>query len=126
MGGLERRLRALEARRQTGGRNLSRAALALLSNEDLESHEEALEAEVEGGEGDFWDLYAAVGERSRRSLYAYFDAYEAAGRGEEPPSRDPPPDDAFGRLQRMSAGDEEARRGWGRRNGYRIWKHYRK
>jgi hypothetical protein len=47
---------------------------------------------------------------------------EAARRGENPPSRDPPANRAYALIERMAAGDEEARQEWEKRNGYRIWR----
>ncbi len=132
MAGLERRLAALENAREKSTGSLSVEALGHLSDEDLDALEEVLETELEDGKGDFWSLYEVVGERGRRSLEAYFEAYEAAARGEEPPSlsRDPPaPDgaeDVLELMERAEAGDEEARRKVAGRNGYRIWKHYKK
>ena len=134
MGSIDRRLRALEAGRAKDGRTLSAEALRFLSDADLRT----LLAVLEDGQGDgtatFEDLYAASSERSRRALEAYYDAFEAARRGEEPPdggppSRSPPPDgteDVLELLRRAEAGDEEARKEAAGRNGYRIWKHYKK
>ena len=69
-------------------------------------------------------------------MEAYFEALEAARRGEEParpagtPTGTPtPPDgveDALDLLERAQAGDEEALRECAGRSAYRIWKHYRK
>jgi hypothetical protein len=113
--------------RQRGRRSRSRRRpLRSLSEEDLDVLEDSLEHGLEQGTGNFSDLYRAVAERSKRAAIALIDTLEAARRGEEPPSRDSPVDGAFARIERMAAGDEEARREWERRNGYRIWKYYRK
>jgi hypothetical protein len=124
VGSLERRLQALEAKRKGPGPALTEEELRGLSEENLDALEDSLEHGLEQGAGDFWDLYRVVSERSRRACMALFDVLES--RGEEPPSRDPPEDGAYARLERMAAGDEEARREWEKRNGYRIWKYYRK
>lgn len=124
MGGLERRLERLEAAERGHATVLPREVLRRLSDEDLDALEEALEAGQEGGEASFEDLYAAVKERSRRALDAYFETYEALSRGEEPPARDPPGGrDCIDLHERIAAGDEEARREYEGRNGYRIWKY---
>jgi hypothetical protein len=126
VGSLERRLRTLEANKQDEVADLSKEALRHLSDEDLDALEGAVERGVQDGRETFEDLYAVAGERSRRALDALCLAYETvrAKPGEEPPSRDPPASgDAYGRLQRIWAEDEEARREWERRNGYRIWKY---
>jgi hypothetical protein len=72
---LRRRLERLEGGAGEAGRSLSRAALAALSDEDLDALEDVLQA----GEGE--DLDA----RGRRALDAYTDALEAAraSRGEQ-------------------------------------------
>ena len=135
MGSMRRRLRTLEESRAKSGRSLSREALRLLSNEDLEVLEEVTEAAVASGEGSFEDLYAVVGERGRRAMEAYFEALEAVKEGREPKeppaSRAPPkpPEgvlETLALLERVEAGDEGARREWGRSDGYRIWKYYKK
>ena len=133
MGGLDRRLRALEAGRTKDGRALSAEALRFLSDEELEGLLETLEADIETGEAWFEDLYAASSERSRRALDAYYEAIEAAKRGEELPSwgtasRSPPDgtEDVLELMRRAEAGDEEARREVAGRSGYEIWKHYKK
>jgi hypothetical protein len=72
---LRRRLERLEGGAGEAGsfaRSLSRAALAALSDEDLDALEDMLQA----GEGE--DLDA----RGRRALDAYTDALEDARRGE--------------------------------------------
>ena len=131
---LRRRLEKLEASESSaGGRGdplaLSREALRLLSDEELEALEEALDSD-QGGDGSFEELYAVVGERSRRALDAYTDAIEAVRSGRVPPvgnlaRSQPGQDNALGLVRRIQAspGDEEARREWDRRDGYRIWKH---
>jgi hypothetical protein len=114
MSSIERRLKALEVHQtaELETRNLSPEALRRLSDEELDALEDALENALENGAGNasFEDLYAAVSERSRRGLEAYFDALEAA-KGESPAepaslSRDPP-----------EISLEEGR------NAYRIWKY---
>jgi len=124
MGSMRRRLAALEKGRKAAAPDLSGEALRFLSDEDLDALEEVIETGVE------------VGERGRRAMEAYFEALEAARRGEEParpagtPTGTPtPPDgveDALDLLERAQAGDEEALRECAGRNAYRIWKHYRK
>ena len=124
MGSLERGLRVLEDDRKQEGASLSREALKHLSDEDLDALEDALEAGQGDGTAAFEDLYRASEERSRRALEAYFEAYEAARRGEEP--RSPPAGrDYLDLIRRIEDGDEEARREWERRDGYRIWKYYK-
>jgi len=124
MGSMRRRLAALEKGRKAAAPDLSGEALRFLSDEDLDALEEVIETGVE------------VGERGRRAMEAYFEALEAARRGEEParpagtPTGTPtPPDgveDALDLLERAQAGDEEALRECAGRSAYRIWKHYRK
>ena len=136
MGSMRRRLAALEKGRKAEASDLSGEALRLLSDEDLDALEEVIETGVEVGGRNFEDLYAVVGERGRRAMDAWFEALEAARRGEEParptgtPTGTPaPPDgveDALDLLERAQAGDEEALRECAGRNAYRIWKHYRK
>lgn len=132
MESIGRRLAKLEQVRDRDAGSLSREALRHLTDDDLQTLEEVLETEVEDGRGDFWDLYEVVGERGRRALDAYFEAYEAASRGEEPSSasRSPPaPDgveDVLDLMERAETGDEEARRKVAGRDGYRIWKHHKK
>ncbi len=132
MGSIERRLRALEDDRNheavSLSRELSREALRHLSDEDLDALEDVLEAGQGDGTATFEDLYRVVGERGRRSLEAYYEAFEAVRRGEEPPTRDPPAYDTHdpGREERLEAEAEEMRREWERRDGYRIWRHYGK
>ncbi len=129
---MRRRLAALEKGRKAEASDLSGEALRLLSDEDLDALEEVIETGVEVGGRNFEDLYAVVGERGRRAMDAWFEALEAARRGEEParPAGTPtPPDgveDALDLLERAQAGDEEALRECAGRNAYRIWKHYRK
>ena len=131
---MRRRLAALEKGRKAAAPDLSGEALRLLSDEDLDALEEVIETGVEVGERNFEDLYAVVGERGRRAMDAWFEALEAARRGEEPvrqagtPTGTPPDgvEDALDLLERAQAGDEEAQRECAGRNAYRIWKHYRK
>ena len=110
MGSLERRLARLEAGRQRGAAELSREALAYLSDEDLDALEDALETGQEDGTATFEELYRVATERSRRALGTYLDALEAIERGEEP------------RVTHQAGGEKAE----GGRNGYRIWKYYRK
>ncbi len=126
MGSLESRLRALEAKTKVPAVALTKEALRSLSEEDLDTLEDSLEHGLEKGHGNFWDLYRAVAERSRRALVALIETHEAVRKGEDPPTRDPPADSAYALIERMAAGDEVARQEWEKRNGYRIWKYYRK
>ena len=136
MGSMRKRLAALEKGGKAAASGLSGEALRLLSDEDLAALEEVIETGVEVGARNFEDLYAVVGERGRRAMDAWFEALEAARRGEEParpagtPTGTPtPPDgveDALDLLERAQAGDEEALRECAGRSAYRIWKHYRK
>lgn len=114
MGNLAKRLERLEtATRSTLGAEdaaVRREALRRLSDEDLVSLEDGIEEALERGmkEAAFEDLYAAVSERSRRAMDAYFDHLDAWREGREPPEvrpRDPP---------------------GGERNAYRIWKYKKK
>ncbi len=127
---LRRRLGALEAKRKGPDLALTEEEIKSLSEEDLDALEDSLERSLEQGTGNFRDLHRAVSERTRRACVALFDTLEAASRGEDPPSRDPPEDSAFALIERMTYGDEEerreARQEWEKRNGYRIWKHYQK
>jgi hypothetical protein len=133
---MRKRLAALEKGGKAAASGLSGEALRLLSDEDLAALEEVIETGVEVGARNFEDLYAVVGERGRRAMDAWFEALEAARRGEEParqagtPTGTPPPpdgvEDALDLLERAQAGDEEALRECAGRNAYRIWKHYRK
>ena len=124
--GIRARLGRLEAGREDRAkRGLTAEALRLLSDEDLQALEEAAEAALERGEGDFWDLSAITQEKSRRGLEALFEAIEAVRRGEEPPE-DPSDTGALDLVRRVNEGDEEAKREYERQDGYRIWKHYRK
>jgi hypothetical protein len=133
---MRKRLAALEKGGKAAASGLSGEALRLLSDEDLAALEEVIETGVEVGARNFEDLYAVVGERGRRAMDAWFEALEAARRGEEParqagtPTGTPPPpdgvEDALDLLERAQAGDEEAQRECADRNAYRIWKHYRK
>lgn len=76
MGSIDRRIQRLEDASQLSAQSISRAALAILSDEDLDVLEDVLEAEELGGE----DLRAT--ERGRRALDAYSNAVEAVKRGE--------------------------------------------
>lgn len=91
--------------------------------------EETLEAALAGGEGSFEDLYAAATERGRRALDAYTLALEAVRSediGEDLLAVSRGQRSHVSLLERMSAGDENARQEWERRNGYRIWQYYRR
>ena len=110
MGSLERRLRRLEAERKREEAELSREALTHLSNEDLYALEGVLEAGQEDGTATFEDLYRVSSETSRRTVDAYLECFEAIREGREPNVSTEP-------------GEEETRK---IRNGYRIWKYYRK
>ena len=111
MGSLDRRLARLEDHKAKEGRRIVPEALRLLSDEDLDALEDALESDVAAGEGSFEDLYAAVSERSRRALDAYMEALTAVKEGRDLPSRGPP---------EVSTDEDE------HRDGYRIWKYYKK
>jgi hypothetical protein len=127
VGSLRRRLRTLEARRKgSPGPAITEEELRSLSEERLDALEDSLEQGLEQSAGNFWDLYRAVVERSRRALVALIETHEAVRRGEDPPTRDPPADSSYALIERMAAGDAEARQEWEKRNGYRIWKYYRK
>jgi hypothetical protein len=101
--GIESRLSRLEAQ-------LGREALSHLSDENLDALEDALEAGQEDGSATFEDLYRVSSEQSRRALESYFECLEAITEGREP-------------NVPTEAGEEEMRE---TRNGYRIWKYYRK
>jgi hypothetical protein len=101
--GIESRLSRLEAQ-------LGREALSHLSDENLDALEDALEAGQEDGSATFEDLYRVSSEQSRRALESYFECLEAIREGREP-------------NVPTEAGEEEIRE---TRNGYRIWKYYRK
>lgn len=125
MGSIRRRLEALEEGRTPWPSCLSGEALGDLSDEGLDALEGATEAGVREGRTAFEDLHRVVGERSRRALAALLDVHPAVKGGEEPRS---PPDarDYLDLIRRISAGDEDARRDWESRNGYRIWKYHKK
>jgi len=110
VGSLERRLRRLEAERKRKEAELSREALSHLSDEDLLALEDALEAGQEDGTATFEDLYRVTSEQSRRALDAYLECIEAIREGRE-------------LNVSTEVGEEEMKRS---RNGYRIWKYYRK
>jgi hypothetical protein len=107
---LERRLEHLEDARKQEQARLGRQALEYLSDEDLYALEDALEAAQEDGSATFEDLYRVSSEQSRRALESYLDCLEAMKEGREP-------------NVPTEAGEEEMRE---TRNGYRIWKYYRK
>jgi hypothetical protein len=127
MGSIERRLERLEEERKDSATRLTQEALKAHSDEDLDALEESVEDGLKQGVGDFWDLYRVTKERGRRGLEVLFDAHEAVRRGEEP--RASPA--SLGRyhlelVERIQAGDKEACKEWEQRDGYRIWKYYRK
>jgi hypothetical protein len=125
VGGLRRRLAALEQGTANGrpyrlgdAREPRVQVLQEMSDEELRDLEDLLEAAVECGVEDFWNLYAAASERSRRSLERYTEALEAARNrmGEEevmPLASD---------MAKLAPSAEDP----DYRNGYRIWKYYRK
>ncbi len=124
MSGARRRLEALEARGAKQG-TVSTEALSRLSGEDLDALAETLWEGIESGACSFEDLFAATQEQSRRGLDEYFAALEAVRNGAELP------DDLRGGrtlkpLERIYEGDEEAKAEYEKRDGYRIWKYYRK
>jgi hypothetical protein len=108
--GIESRLSRLEAGRKREEAQLGREALSHLSDENLDALEDALEAGQEDGSATFEDLYRVSSEQSRRALESYFECLEAITEGREP-------------NVPTEAGEEEIRE---TRNGYRIWKYYRK
>ena len=110
MGSLENRLSRLEATQKQEKAQLGREALTRLSDEDLDALEDVLEAGQEDGSATFEDLYRVSSEQSRRALESYFECLEAIREGREP-------------NVPTEAGEEEIRE---TRNGYRIWKYYRK
>ena len=112
MGSLERRIRRLEAERKREETELSREALTHLSDEDLYALADVLEAGQEDGSATFEDLYRVTSEQSRRALDAYLECIEAIREGREPNV-----------STEGETGEEEMRQS---RNGYRIWKYYRK
>jgi hypothetical protein len=108
--GIESRLSRLEAGRKREEAQLGREALSHLSDENLDALEDALEAGQEDGSATFEDLYRVSSDQSRRALESYFECLEAITEGREP-------------NVPTEAGEEEMRE---TRNGYRIWKYYRK
>jgi hypothetical protein len=129
---LRRRLERLEGATGDTSRSISQEALTRLSDEDLDALEETLEAALvakpSGAGGSFEDLYSVATERGRRALDSYTHAVEAVRSGASDAGlKDLPGERSHvSLLERMSAGDEDARLDWERRNGYRIWQHYRK
>jgi hypothetical protein len=75
VGSIDRRIQRLEDASQLSAQSISRAALATLSDEDLDVLEDVLEAAELGV-----DLRAT--ERGRRALDTYTSAVEAVKRGE--------------------------------------------
>jgi hypothetical protein len=110
VGGVRRRLEHLEEVRRRKEAELSREALTHLSDEDLYALEGVLEAGQEDGSASFEDLYRVSNEQSRRALERYFECIEAIREGREP-------------NVPTEAGEEGMAQS---RNGYRIWKYYRK
>jgi hypothetical protein len=110
VGSMKRRLERLEEVRKQEEAELSREALGHLSDEDLYALEDALEAGQEDGTATFENLYSVSSERFRRAVDAFLECIEALREGREPPSS-------------TEVGEEEMRQS---RNGYRIWKYYRK
>jgi hypothetical protein len=108
--GLSRRLKRLEAGRKREQDQLGRETLSRLSDEDLGALEDDLEAGQEDGSATFEDRYRVSSEQGRRALESYFECLEAIREGREP-------------NVPTEAGEEEMRE---TRNGYRIWKYYRK
>jgi hypothetical protein len=108
--GLNRRLKRLEAAQIQKEAQLGREALSHLSDEDLDALEDALEAGQEDGSATFMDFHSVVKEQGRRALKSYFECLEAIREGKEP-------------NVPTEAGEGEMREA---RNGYRIWKYYRK
>jgi hypothetical protein len=108
--GLKGRLKRLEEVRKREEAELSREALTHLSDEDLYALEDVLEAGQEDGSATFEDLYRVSSEQSRRAVDAYLECIEALREGREPPSS-------------TEVGEEGMRQS---RNGYRIWKYYRR
>jgi hypothetical protein len=115
---LHKRLERLEDTSRRSDRSVSREALKALSDEDLDALEEMLETALASGDAAFEDLYAAVTERGRRALHAYFEAIEVWQRRE---TDDVLMDDEESRLEELAAGAGRP----GYRNAYRIW-NYRK
>jgi hypothetical protein len=133
MGSLRRRLQRLEAERKGLEPTLTEEEISALSEEDVDALEDSLEHGLEQGTGVFWNLYRATAERARRAVGALIDTLDAASKGEDPPgeARDSPQgNSAYALIERMTFGDEEerweARQECEKRNGYRIWKYYRK
>jgi len=117
MGGLERRIRKLEAHaesaEQTGeGREQLEFSevLSRLSDEDLHALDEVLRAALERWEtsGTFEDLYEVVNhERGRWALARFIEVLEDLRRGEELPPN--PPEETLGLIGRVQAGNEKTR-----------------
>ena len=112
MGSIERRLKRLETAQKREQAQLGREARTHLSDEALVALEDALEAGQENGTATFEDLHRVVKEQGRRALDAYFECIEALREGREPNV-----------STEGETGEEEMRQS---RNGYRIWKYYRK
>ena len=108
--GLNGRLKRLEATHKQEQTQLGKEALEYLSDEDLAALEDALEAGQENGTATFEGLYRVVKEQGRRALESYFECLDDIREGREP-------------NVPTEAGEEEIRE---TRNGYRIWKYYRK
>jgi hypothetical protein len=110
VGSMKRRLERLEEVRKREETELSREALTHLSDEDLYALADVLEAGQEDRTATFEDLYRVSSEQSRRALDAYLECIEALKEGREP-------------NVSFEAGEEGMAQS---RNGYRIWKYYRK
>ena len=107
---LENRLSRLEATQKQEKAQLGREALTRLSDEELDALEDALEAGQEDGSATFEDFHRVIKEQGRRALENLLECIEATREGREP-------------SVPTEAGEEEIRE---TRNGYRIWKYYRK
>ena len=107
MGDLEKRLSRLEDARRQEEASLGRKALEYLSDEDLVTLEDALEAGQENGTATFEDLHRVVEEQQRRALDAYLECIEALREGREPAPAPEPGEEGMSQ----------------RRNAYRIWKY---
>jgi hypothetical protein len=106
MGSLEKRLGRLEAGSQSVEVGLSREALRHLTDDDLDTLEDVLEAHQESGRATIDDLYRVVTEQERRALENYLECVGAIREGREP-------------NVPIEAGEE----GRERRNGFRTWQY---
>jgi len=110
VGGLRRRLERLEEVRKQEEAEVSREALTHLSDEDLYALADVLEAGQEDGSATFENLYRISSKQSCRAVDAYLECIEAIREGRE-------------LNVSTEVGEEEMKQS---RNGYRIWKYYRK